>query len=496
VEHVVGPMLSRDDARNLLNASDEGYAMIDATGVYVWANDAAYRLLRTSPARLLGSSSILFAHAVEGEERTCRIDSTGATLARTFSVGVFRLPSRGMAPWGMRFRDVTETVDQGARLDAFMRSTSAVALGTDLNGALDLLAEEVRAVTGFATCTIFVSAPPPLEYQALGKAGYPDDWADRVGAAIDRGAQPFTLEAERRKQPVVFRNFRARFLEDPRWESVWGFVRDLPWNTYVAVPMMVRGESIGAMAGFLQVDRDPTPDDLRFISAMADHAAAAIDSSRLLSSARLLAIERERTRVAQDLHDSVAQTLYSLALRIQTVRALGLRDGVTEQLMQEISEAERLVQSSSTQVRDLLSRIHRPEPFELGLMPAVRLKADEISLEAGLPIDVRCEVDVIDLAPDRAEDVYRIVAEAMTNARKHAAASRVVVQVDVHGDHLTVSVTDDGGGIGPTHERLGIGLPSMRERAERLGARLDVATPSAGGTRIELTVPLESIDVK
>ncbi|MCU1691880.1 MAG: hypothetical protein JWM64_971 [Frankiales bacterium] len=475
----------------LVDSTPAGIALLDETGRYSWANRATYALLGSSPAELLGTPCRLLSATENDRKAPTQTTLELAGAARTFVVRAF--PLAGTCAWGIEFRDVSESLEQGRRVDAFVAATSALAFAEDLGRSLDTLAEEVRKATGLETCTIFVAGDVPHTYQAVGGAGFPADLAERIETAVTLGANPFTLTARERREPVLFRDFRQQILQDSRWRSVWDYVEQFPWNTYLALPLIVRGEPIGALAGFLASDDDPTEEDMAFLTAMAEQAAVAIDSARLFESARLLALEEERARLAEALHDSVAQTLFSLSLHLGTAAALAGGSASEPAITDELRTARALAADAAAQVRELLSRAVRKDPTADGLLPALRKKAREMTVDTSVAVEVVCDADLTRLPPDLAHDVYKIVLEALTNAWKHSGASHVLVRISPRAESsLEIVIGDNGRGFGDEPVPEGhVGLLTMQVRVERLGGSLQLRNgPGGCGAEVEALLPV------
>jgi signal transduction histidine kinase len=192
-------------------------------------------------------------------------------------------------------------------------------------------------------------------------------------------------------------------------------------------------------------------------------------------------VEAERRRIAWELHDSAKQRVHAAHLVLSSLRGpLGEEPAVT-QAIGELRAATADMEMSLQELRT---------PLEgSGLQDAVRSRADELAMAAGVPIEVRGEVPA--LPAFVAAHVFRVAGEAMTNAVRHADAARVIV--DLGGDHreLRVVVADDGRGL-PERPRPGShGLRSMAARAETLGGTLEVGAGDDGrGTVVRLHVPL------
>lgn len=205
---------------------------------------------------------------------------------------------------------------------------------------------------------------------------------------------------------------------------------------------------------------------------------------------RLLAALEERQKLARELHDSVTQTLFSMSLNARaTERALGSNP---QQAVSLVAELRRLAQGALAEMRALIFEL-RPESLESeGLVAA--LAKHTAALMARHEITVRSEVDgepAIDLAAKEA--CYRIAQEAMHNVVKHANATTIWLSLRHEDTWFVMQVRDDGCGFEvqgtfPGH----LGLTSMRERAARVGATIEVVSRPGHGTTITTRLPTKT----
>jgi signal transduction histidine kinase len=271
-----------------------------------------------------------------------------------------------------------------ARLTAaFAEAASVIAREADLSTVLDRLASEVRAVTGLLTCAIILVDEVTEALHHVGRSGLPDDYPKRVEEARRNGPPMATLEAYRQRRAVVATGSRARVLGDPRWAPTQDIVRDNDWDTFVAVPLIVRGEPIGVMTGFSPGGSEPSAADMQFLQAMADHAAIAVDNARMSAALQLRAAEEERQRLARDLHDSVNQAIFSLTLCSRGLE-LRVRDSGDAPLDREalaggLRELRELAQEALSDMRSLIEYRRPLELRDHGLVGALETLAESTS---------------------------------------------------------------------------------------------------------------------
>jgi len=213
---------------------------------------------------------------------------------------------------------------------------------------------------------------------------------------------------------------------------------------------------------------------------------------RNLGAATLAAAERERTRIAQELHDDVLQRLAAMLL---SIRLIANREDHPD--AQALLDLRDQLEDAAVRLRRLARGLRPQELEEVGLEVALRTLIRELHEAGGPMVDFTCEVSD-DRLPDSVRlALFRIVQEAMGNAHRHAAAKSIQVTVTCDGSCASVVVEDDGSGFDVDLARssgLGLGLRGMLERATAVGGRLDVRSSPGTGTRIEATLPYDPLD--
>lgn len=227
------------------------------------------------------------------------------------------------------------------------------------------------------------------------------------------------------------------------------------------------------------------------LTRFAAAAAIAIDRASLHERLRTLAVAEERARIAHDLHDGTAQVLAYVNTKAQAADQF-LRSGRAEeasaQLVQLASAAREVYSDVREGILGLRSGIQAGERLEDALSRYLagweQQSGVATRLEQGQPLD---------LGPSSELQVLRVVQEALSNVRKHAAANRVVVALRRSSDGTTVEVRDDGAGFDPDRVRRGpfphFGIATMRERAETIGGRFSVHSALGQGTTVRLELP-------
>lgn len=247
-----------------------------------------------------------------------------------------------------------------------------------------------------------------------------------------------------------------------------------------------------------------SPADHRLLKDLARQAGAAVHAVGLTrdlrrSRERLVAArEEERRRLRRDLHDGLGPTLAGLTFGLEAARRMV--DGSPDAAGGLLSRLEVQAQEAVVNVRRVVNGLRPPALDDLGLVPAVRQQAEAYGMVEGTAAGRRAGPRLFVEAPEQlpalpaATEValYRIAQEALTNVAKHARAGSCRVRLRVPGGGLVeLEVSDDGRGIG-ARAGNGMGLLSMRERAEELGGTFEVSGARGGGTRVVARLPLEA----
>jgi signal transduction histidine kinase len=205
------------------------------------------------------------------------------------------------------------------------------------------------------------------------------------------------------------------------------------------------------------------------------------------------AVAEERARIARELHDVVGHSVSVMTVQASGVRRLLRPDQQRER--EALLVVERTGREALAEMRRMVGVLRRPEEGP-ALAPQPSLehvgRLVEQAREAGLPVELRVEGEVVQLPVGVDLTAYRLVQEGLTNALKHARATRAEVVVNYSDGHVEVVVSDDGRGAGDGDEGSGHGLVGMRERVSVYGGELDAGPRPEGGYRLRAKLPLAS----
>ncbi|MFF1295350.1 MULTISPECIES: GAF domain-containing sensor histidine kinase [unclassified Streptomyces] len=349
--------------------------------------------------------------------------------------------------------------------------------------------------------TIVASARELLDaqYAAL---GVPDDHggfaqfvvdgvSDRQWKAIGPLPRQHGILAAMLQEAKVERLADVR--KDPRFEGWPSAHPDM--SDFLGLPIRDGDEVIGAL--FLANKNCPKPDgscgftaeDEELLSILAQHAAIALTNARLYERSRELTIAEERSRLAHELHDAVAQKLFSLRLTAQAAAALVDRD--PSRAKGELQQVAALAAEAADELRAAVVELRPAALDEDGLIATLRTQVHVLDRAhtAHVTFD-SCGVRALPASQEEA--VLRVAQEALHNALRHSGAEHVDVTLARRDGGVVLRVTDDGSGFDPHQTRRAgrhLGLVSMRDRAGGVGGALTVESAPGKGTTIEMEVP-------
>ena len=199
--------------------------------------------------------------------------------------------------------------------------------------------------------------------------------------------------------------------------------------------------------------------------------------------------EREKARLARELHDGLGGILTPARMDLSWLQE---RLGKDPQYEQRVARLSALIDQGIDLKRRIIEELHPSLLDHLGLAPALKWYTDEACRASNLQHDVRVNGDIGRLSPDLEIAIYRLVQESVSNACRHAKASRVDVSVERSAEGLRLAVSDDGVGIADVDKarKQAHGLAGMSQRARALGGTFELHSTKGGGTRVEVFVPL------
>jgi signal transduction histidine kinase/ABC-type uncharacterized transport system substrate-binding protein len=217
---------------------------------------------------------------------------------------------------------------------------------------------------------------------------------------------------------------------------------------------------------------------------------SAKDRQVALSGMLINAQEKERSRLASEIHDDFSQRLALIALELETAE-----ETIGTSPVEAVQQVHNVLNSASeigADLHTLSHRLHSSTLERLGLVPGVTALCKEFAAQQGIEIDLVTDDVPRSVHPDVALCLFRIVQEGLRNLKKHSGAAKARVRLRRVGDKLLVTVYDQGAGfdVHDLGKKEGLGIRSMEERADLLGGRFEIHSKPSKGTRVEAWVPL------
>jgi PAS domain S-box-containing protein len=259
----------------------------------------------------------------------------------------------------------------------------------------------------------------------------------------------------------------------------------------INVPLLAKGQIVGAFNLGTRHERPITPEEISLLASVGRQVAVAVENARLYDQAEQSAAIAERHRLSRELHDSVTQSLYSMTMYAEASARL-LDTGDIALAAEHLRELRDTAQEALRDMRLLIFELRPPVLAKVGLAAALQARLDSVELRSGIQTELRMdgEHDSSRLPQAAEEELYHIAQEALNNILKHANAQHVWVHLRFSEAETLLSIQDDGIGFLPTAVGTGgLGLGSLKERAENIGANLEVESTPGAGTRIQVSVP-------
>ena len=259
----------------------------------------------------------------------------------------------------------------------------------------------------------------------------------------------------------------------------------------IAVPLQYRDRTLGVYNLFVDKSMMPYVEEINdLLTSIGRHLGMAIDKARLDDETNRLSIMEERTRLAHELHDSLAQTLASLRFQVRVLDE-NLRMGEEPAVWHELEKIENNLDEAYAELRELITHFRAPID-KRGLVPAVQHLVNRFRNQTGLHIFLQQEWNIVQLPPSIEVEVLRIIQEALNNIRKHSQAHtvRILLRAQPQGA-CHILIEDDGVGIDSDKandkKQDHYGLKIMSERAKRINGKLKIESEAGEGTRVTLS---------
>lgn len=277
----------------------------------------------------------------------------------------------------------------------------------------------------------------------------------------------------------------------------FGRYRELGENSLLCLPLRDKDGIYGLMRLALPAGRSLEPWQEQLLAALTRHVGIALGMSFKAEQERLLALQEERSIIARELHDSIAQALSYMKIQAGLLQPLLSDPARGEEAAATLRDLREGISAAYRQLRELLATFRLK--MEGDFITLLGATVEEYAARGGMPIDLETRLGGIHLTPNQEMHTLQIVREALSNVLRHARCGQAWVRVVHQGDGvMEASIEDDG--IGVSHiehqapgDTLHYGLAIMRERAQGLNGRIDILERPEGGTRVLLRFLAETL---
>ncbi|HQX58850.1 MAG TPA: type IV pili methyl-accepting chemotaxis transducer N-terminal domain-containing protein [Burkholderiaceae bacterium] len=413
-----------------------------------------------------------------------RVNSTHTdefgTLADGFNDMAQRVQTVHQNLEGRVAEKTAELQEKRERLEALYTITSLVASATSLQELTSAFVQRLRPIARADAVALRWSDETNLRYLMLASDGLPTQMVEAEHCVHAGDCHCGSPDARPGLRVIPIRSLAPGRMKHC---ALAGF------ETIVSIPIRLHDRLMGEVDLFFHAQIDVSDSDRSLLEALTAHLAAAMENFRLAALEKEAAVSQERSFLARELHDSIAQSLAFLKIQVQLMQdALGRDDLLQAKVV--LDEINIGVRESYADVRELLVHFRTRANAE-DIEPALKTTLRKFELQSAMPTALQMEGQGMPLDPDLQVQVLHIVQEALSNVRKHAAATQAWLDVQ-QAPRWRFEIRDNGTGFSnadDAHNDNHVGLRIMRERAERIGASLDIHSVPGRGSSVILTLP-------
>lgn len=499
--------------RGIFDATGDGLIIIDPDTRMVEVNPAACRLHGYSHDELIGlpltalvdpRSHSLVADLVRTARQGDMARAQAVALCKDGPPFDVEIQGTSFTYQGQRHvlavvRDITERLrayelleqrvaERTRELTTLLDVAHHVASTLELQPLLELILDQLKVVAEYSGSSLLIFDGSEAVIVAT-RGPNPEEHVLQRRFPLDRGR--LIWDTIRGDEVVIIDDVWGDTASALAYRNVVGDLLETTFayiRSWLAVPLMLKERAIGLLALSHGEPGYFTQHHATVARAIAAQVAVAIDNARLYEQAQQVAVLEERQRLARELHDSVSQVLYGIALAAQTARTLLDRDA--SQVAQPLAYVLTLAETGIAEMRALIFEL-LPSALETdGLVAALQQQVAAIRARYGIAVDLALDEEpAVSLGVKEA--LYRIAQEALHNTVKHAHARMAQVRLSTDRTGVALEVWDDGVGFDPSGPFPGHrGQSTMRERATRLGGSLEVVSAPDHGTRVQARIPV------
>jgi len=391
-------------------------------------------------------------------------------------------------------RDITERKQnekelQAAhdQLSALLDVSQSIVSILDLDHLLNLIIEQLGKVLPYEAATVLIVEQDQLKFRVIrGPAIFQSLLSFSIPISDLTLVEPLLIKKEAIYLPDLSGN--QDLIDQIQQHIKLPSIQFDYLRSWLVLPLVAKGDLIGCLV-LTHSRPDYYSAQSRTLSqTYANQVSIAIHNAQLYKQARDNAAVEERNRLARELHDSVAQALYSISLFIDATR-MALKTNKPQVVENHLEELTQLAKEAMSDMRLMIFELRPPILERIGLVAALQSRLDSVEARAGFQASFYSD-GAIHLPPEKESELYRISQEALNNVIKHAQANRVSVQLIGENGCVRLIIEDDGIGFDPSnaeHEG-GQGFRNMRERATQIGANCAFESVPGHGTKLTIEV--------
>jgi signal transduction histidine kinase len=362
-------------------------------------------------------------------------------------------------------------------LEALRDVTVGILSDAAADTTLPRIAEHARELADAETATILSTTDVPGQLVVAAAVG--KNASSVLGRAIrsDTSISGVVIETGR---PLVFEDASLERKAHPLLIKA-GLI-----GPAIFVPMRARGLTTGTL---MVANRKGGPlfphSTVRLVETFADQASVAIEYERAQADRKRVGLMDERERIARELHDGIIQSLFAVGMGLQGTAQMVGPTATGTRIEGAVEELDKVI-------RDLRNYIFGLRPGILAdrqLDQAMQVLGQEVHASSGIKVEVDVDRELAAALSGRSADIVQLAREALSNAARHARATRAAVRLARRGSQAVLTIADDGIGFDPMLAPAGSGLRNMRERVAALGGSVRISSRDGKGTTLRMSFP-------
>jgi signal transduction histidine kinase len=389
-------------------------------------------------------------------------------------VGVGRVNIK-LPRWARRLRIGRRRIKGPTLIEALHGVAAAAASGLDIEDALSAIVEQAKRITDTdkAILCLLEGEPEGLRIDTSSvvvrgsRTQHPEEWwVARIEAMAPQVIQAGNVVVERDRE-----------------RNAW----------IAAAPAPSRGGPVGILCAINSPSTPFKSDEVNFLGILSAFAATAIENARLAEQARHALLAGERDRIAREMHDGLAQSLFSASLGLEVCKKTLDRD--PERAAGRIEELQKVLSDSQAELRHYIYDLRSPRLERLGLIEAIRTFLDDVTAGTRRDAELQIHGRERDIEDSAEACLYRVGREAVTNALRHSSCQSVHISLEFWPSEVVLTIRDDGEGFdvqkafAAATRRGSLGLRNIRDRVRAVGGEAEISSSATTGTFIRVRVP-------